>query len=259
MTRRIALCALLLPLSLALADGEAEKPAKPKPDAWKQAIADKMRRKVTLDFSGTPLKDVVQFMREVTGVDLYVDPGSKTGDVTVDLKVSNLAVESALKLILGLKKLESKLACGGVVIGTAKRLKVYPDALPKRPAADGGNPAHAEAYDALAGKKIALSFNGVPLGDVMSFIEAVSDAKIPVDKALMKPGTTITINARNLPLPHALQRIAAAIDGQLRFEGGQWSIAPLPRPAVKEGGAEDAEQAEEGEGEGAGDGGPDGD
>ncbi|MBN4049889.1 hypothetical protein JYT84_00515 [bacterium AH-315-M10] len=84
------------------------------------AIKEKLRRKVTLDFTGTPLTDVVQFLRETTGVNMVINPEvlkEKTEDeLKVDLKVEQLEVASALKLILDLKQLGYRITSGVVYV-----------------------------------------------------------------------------------------------------------------------------------------------
>lgn len=92
-------------------------------DSETLAIKEKLKRKVTLDFSGTPLPDVVQFLRETTNVNMVLDKAVVTErgeeELKVDLKVDQLEVESALKLILELKQLGYTIK-NGVVFITGK-------------------------------------------------------------------------------------------------------------------------------------------
>lgn len=92
-------------------------------DSETLGIKEKLKRKVTLDFSGTPLPDVVQFLRETTNVNMVLDKAVLTErgeeELKVDLKVDQLEVESALKLILELKQLGYTIK-NGVVFITGK-------------------------------------------------------------------------------------------------------------------------------------------
>lgn len=95
-------------------------------DSETRAIREKLRRKVTLDFSDTPLQDVVQFLRETTGVNMVLDPTvvQERGEeeLKVQLRVEQLEVESALKLILELKQLGYQIKNGVVFVTTKDKL-----------------------------------------------------------------------------------------------------------------------------------------
>jgi type II secretory pathway component GspD/PulD (secretin)/tetratricopeptide (TPR) repeat protein len=77
---------------------------------------------VSLDFMDTPLKAVVSFLKEVSGINMIVDPKvfeSKSEDeLMIQLKVEEVPLGEALSLILGLKGLAHTIESGILLITT---------------------------------------------------------------------------------------------------------------------------------------------
>ncbi len=61
-----------------------------------------MQRKVTLDFTGTPLADVTQFLQETTGQNMVLDQALYHDKYKVDLQVNQITVLRAFTLITAL-------------------------------------------------------------------------------------------------------------------------------------------------------------
>lgn len=84
--------------------------------------ADSMRRletmKVTVDFEDVKLPEAVDYLREVSGVNLIVLPRAmeKDGESKVRLKVKDLSVKSVLKLLLSSRGLTATYREGAIVI-----------------------------------------------------------------------------------------------------------------------------------------------
>jgi hypothetical protein len=89
---------------------------------WADGRAEAVRKletlKVSVDFDGTALPDAIDFLRDVTGLNLVLlpkamekDPGSK-----VRLKVRDLSVKSVLKLMLGQRGLAASYRDGAIAI-----------------------------------------------------------------------------------------------------------------------------------------------
>ncbi len=74
--------------------------------------------RVTVDFDQTPINDAIDYLREVTGLNLIVLPKAleKEPDLKIRLKVKDLSVKSVLKLMLGSKGLAASYRDGAVVI-----------------------------------------------------------------------------------------------------------------------------------------------
>lgn len=91
-----------------------------------QAIANKLREiKVDLDYQNQPLTDVVNYIREVSGLNVVID--SKTiPDPTAEtfsIKVKNISLEGALKILLPNKQKAHTIEDGVVIVTTTDALK----------------------------------------------------------------------------------------------------------------------------------------
>jgi len=85
------------------------QPAKPKAAPTKDIkpldIKSKLKQPVTFDFTDSTLGDVVDFLRDFTGVNIVLDtPALKaagvTGDTTVNMKLKDVTLKAALRLML---------------------------------------------------------------------------------------------------------------------------------------------------------------
>lgn len=84
--------------------------------------ADAMRKletmKVSVDFEDVKLPDALDYLREVTGLNLVTLPKAmeKDGDAKIRLKVKDLSVRSVLKLLLGSRGLTATYRDNAIVI-----------------------------------------------------------------------------------------------------------------------------------------------
>jgi general secretion pathway protein D len=62
-------------------------------------------RKVTLNFPDVPLKDVVLFLQEITGLNFVIGPGVDPEERKISLRLKDIVLENALKIILEQTKL----------------------------------------------------------------------------------------------------------------------------------------------------------
>src|SRR5574342_605281 len=74
-------------------------------DPRKLEVINKLNsQRISLDFKDAPIEDVVNFLREFTGINLYIAPDihAKLSEdqLKVTLKVKDLLLKSALKLML---------------------------------------------------------------------------------------------------------------------------------------------------------------
>ncbi len=80
------------------------------PDDVKQAILNKLETtKISLDFKDTNLSEVIDFLHEVTGINFVLSKEvlekSRGGELKVDIKLEDLPLRTALKLLLNLNDL----------------------------------------------------------------------------------------------------------------------------------------------------------
>src|SRR5215471_18549408 len=82
--------------------------------------ADSVRRletmKITVDFEDVKLPEAVDYLRDVTGLNLVILPKAmeKDGESKVRLKVKDLSVKSVLRLILGSRGLTATYRDGAI-------------------------------------------------------------------------------------------------------------------------------------------------
>lgn len=114
----------------ALGDPRGDPPSEKAADATRADQASSPRReevlakldnlKVSLDFTDAHLADVLNFIRDFSGIDFYIDPKVQeryADDQTkVSLKVRNLPLRSALKLLLDGKRLSAVYREGVMVV-----------------------------------------------------------------------------------------------------------------------------------------------
>ncbi len=78
---------------------------------------------VSLDFTDTPLKAVIKFLKDVSGLNIIVDPGVYEGkaeeDLLVQLQVEDIPLAQAMNLVLNMRDLAYTIT-NGVLLVTAK-------------------------------------------------------------------------------------------------------------------------------------------
>jgi hypothetical protein len=71
-------------------------------DGKRDEVEAKLRNlKVTLDFKETPLETVVDYLREISDLNIFVDEKVKEKNIVVSLKVSDVSVKGIFGLMLG--------------------------------------------------------------------------------------------------------------------------------------------------------------
>jgi len=74
--------------------------------------------RVTVDFENVKLPEAIDYLRDVTGLNLVILPKAmeKDGETSIRLKVKDLSVKSVLKLLLGSRGLTTAFRDGALVI-----------------------------------------------------------------------------------------------------------------------------------------------
>ena len=125
----VAMMFLLLLSPLALGEGAAtvgrdrsDRRATSRPLTWRQQIEAKLAEKVTLDFADTPVGDVVEFLRSLSGVNMIIDPGvlEEGGDMPITLKVTDIQMKLALNWIVRLARLKYVIRDEAIFISDAE-------------------------------------------------------------------------------------------------------------------------------------------
>lgn len=93
---------------------------------WKKQIRREMRKPVTFDFVATSFSEVIDVLRNLTGLNIVVDRKSIQDkmdlDEPIDLKVSNMPFEAALKWVLRSKNLKYDLVKEAIYITTTDKV-----------------------------------------------------------------------------------------------------------------------------------------
>lgn len=92
-------------------------------DETKSKILNRLETtKISLDFKDTDLAEVIDFLHEVTGINFVlskeVREKAKAGELKVDVKLTDLPLKSALKLVLDMNGLTAVYRNGVLVIET---------------------------------------------------------------------------------------------------------------------------------------------
>jgi type II secretory pathway component GspD/PulD (secretin) len=70
-------------------------------DGKRDEVEAKLRNmRVTLDFKDAPIETVVDYLREISDVNIFVDAKAKEKNIVVSLKVSDLSLKSVFSLLL---------------------------------------------------------------------------------------------------------------------------------------------------------------
>lgn len=172
-------------------------------------------RKVTLNFSDTPMPDVVRFLTDITGLYFVLDSGAKVGNKGISIKQRDVSLINALKLALSVNKdCAYKVEHGLVIVTTKKRLKLFQVAkAPKASTAE-----QTKKWAALEKKTLTLTFAETPLSDVLRFLKDISGESMKLKSAKLGK-SKVTLYAKKMSLIDAVTYIAQANGMELVWSG----------------------------------------
>jgi hypothetical protein len=236
MTYRAMIVGLICAIGLGWAAAGQEKAGAGDAAKDKAVEAQLERRLPEVSFRGNSLKDVVDFLRDVSGVEIMVDwkmletVGIRE-NAGVDVRLRDVKFRSALNRILETLETEKGRAGftvkdGVVVVSTAAaKLKEQAEPLPKH----------------LDRVMPEIRFNGQPLYKVLDFVRDVSGANIVVNwNALERAGVLrdagVHLRAKEIPCSVALARILEGVAAgktslQTTFDGDILMITTAPPKA----------------------------
>ena len=179
----------------ALADAAEQKLFRIEPGVYRIGINERERifallgeKMVQVTNFNAPIKTTCQWLRSVTGTNIFVDP-SVAGNPAVRMKAA-MTASQALDTITQQAKLAWDVRFGVVFIATAARLKTLPQESPFR------------ALGLPAEKRVSLPLNNSNLKSAASYLTAATGVKITIDPELRSK--RVTINATNVLLVDAL-------------------------------------------------------
>jgi hypothetical protein len=228
----------------------AAKPATQPADVDKAMAAQLDRRLPEVKFEGVGFSDVIDFLRDVSGANFFVDwrrleAAKVDRNAPTTVKLHDIKFADALAKILdqvGGKdhKVTYAASEGVLVISTPAGLDAF---AATGPAAGGADPKTKAVLDR---KLPGMKFDGVALADVLDFLKDVSGTPIDADwKALAAAGvdrnSPVTAKIANVTFGQALRLILWSVgpkgtDTSLTYtvRAGRIVVAPAP-PAKADG------------------------
>ena len=107
---------MVLAASAGMAWSQSDEAA-PAPE--QKALAEQLSKRVTIDFPGTSFDNVIEFLRDMTGITIVVDRKAGEGideDATIRLRLMNVVLEDALNLAADQVNLECVVTDAAVLI-----------------------------------------------------------------------------------------------------------------------------------------------
>ena len=92
-------------------------------EAWKVEIIKKLQRKVSFEFVDTPLSEAIAFLRQLSNVSIVIDPAAREGVPALSLRVTDMSLESALRLMCKVGGAKYDLQDGAVYISLDEKAK----------------------------------------------------------------------------------------------------------------------------------------
>jgi type II secretory pathway component GspD/PulD (secretin) len=240
---RIVLLTLMFPVATFAVD-DAPKPQQKQEESVEARLAKPLPE---INFEKISFADVVDFLRDVTGLNLVVDaPAIKTAagvtaKTSVSYRARDVKTSKALEQILkSVEQKEGQLALGTagnvVVISTPAALK----ALQAQFAADAKKSSKDNDPAKLERTLPEVRFDAVKLSDVVDFLRDITGSNIFVNWNAMqqvgiKKDVPISLRLREVPFREALRLIineAAAGKAELDYHVDQNVITIEPRKAA---------------------------
>jgi hypothetical protein len=190
-------------------------------EEWKKEVEKKLKKKVNFEFVQAPLTEALNFLQQVSDVNMVVDPAVRKKNPPITLKMAQAPLRLALSWILKLADLEYRLVDHALFITKAGK-----------PAAGGGAEPSAKLTKAL-GKKVSLEFTEQPLEECINYCRGLTDANVIVDpKAFaagkVDPKTPVTLRLEKVSLRTALEKITGTAGLSVEFRKGNVVFITLP-------------------------------
>lgn len=202
----------------AIADEKARARARVALEALVQGItdADGLRlwtqlhlQRVDLDFTDTPLSEVMAFLRDFSGLNVVLDDSRVAFEngPRITMRVRDLPLHDSLQLMCRMHQLVPMVHEGALVITTADGQGKLRRLAEARAARAAGQPAATEGVAAtLARLKVSINFEAAPLDDVLSFLRDLAQINILLQSSAGEAigARPVSLQLRDLTLGRAL-------------------------------------------------------
>lgn len=194
-------------------DAVSARDAQQEEETPEQAIDRLLKtRQITLDFQGTPLEEALLFLRDLSGVPFLIHP-AVPADVAVTLRLQDLSMLNALKLILASHEdLDFAIWSGAVVVKT-RAVTLPPQPSPRPDAPEGS------VERKLATLKLTCNFDQTPGLDVFDFLRDITGLNVVLTSAAQTryEQTFVDLQVRDFDLARVLNLLTG-------LHGARWSV-----------------------------------
>jgi hypothetical protein len=135
-------------------------------------------RKLTFEFTDTPVTEAVAFLVSLTKQNIILDPEAAAQSKNISLKVNGLSFKDALKKVLDTAGFEPMAGADAIYIvkkGTKPRVFI----APFKPTADW-----EKEFCKNLERKVSFEFIDTPLGEAIDFLQTLAKVNIIVDSAI---------------------------------------------------------------------------
>ncbi|HUV38947.1 MAG TPA: hypothetical protein VMY39_05005 [Planctomycetota bacterium] len=171
---------------------------------------------VSFTFNEQPVLEALDFLQTLGSVNIVLDRNKLTDpNQTVTLKLSNVPLETALRLLSEQLGLQHVVADGIVFISDAET--VYktlnpPPPLPPMVERSELSREDRRVYDKLAETIVSFTFNEQPVAEAFDFLATLGELNMVLDPRAVKKDATVTLKLSNVPLATALKLMAEQLD-----------------------------------------------
>jgi type II secretory pathway component GspD/PulD (secretin) len=198
-------------------------PGKKAPPTKKpSAIQALLTRTITLNFDATPLREAINFLRDVTGANIVLDPAVK--DFPVSLRLRDIELASILQMLASLNKLSFAVIYDVAVLTTPQLLADMK--LQTWPASTGISGAlDKAAMKKISSRSLTMNFPHTPIDEALHFLRDITGLNIVVTpEALAHVKNTkagfVELRVRDISLQTGLRLILITNGLAYRLQGG---------------------------------------
>ncbi|MHC5054290.1 MAG: STN domain-containing protein [Planctomycetota bacterium] len=155
---------------------------------WERELRERLARKVSFEFAGTPFGDAAQFLCSIVKARSHLPAEARARPVT--LKVTDMPLADALRWTCRLAGLDYVLSEGAIQVGAP------------------GGPEWRRAMGPRLARKVTLSLAGPPAHENLGFLQALADVDFVIDPAAHKRWEKkLWLEFADVPLEDALARV----------------------------------------------------
>lgn len=170
-------------------------------------------RRIDLQFTDTPIDDVIGFLRDFAKINIVLDPLVERGALQT-LNLKNATHREVLDMICLVMELDFDVRYG--VLFLSKPLRLW-STDPKVGLPAANSLAAGPVAEKLRAIRITIEMEGMPLNAIADYLQEISG--IPV-KSEGLPERTLALKVSDLPLHHALELLSLPYGWDARVDGG---------------------------------------